>query len=150
MHQWLGAGEVVVGLLLTVVLALLLFALRRRWLTRQGGVFECSARLGTGRPSGGWSLGVARYNGEMLEWFRFFSYSSRPRIALRRGCVQVVDSRDPDPVEAVALYDGQRVVRVDDRGAVDHHAWELAMDPDSLTGLLSWLESAPPGLPAEG
>ena len=28
----------------------------------------------------------------------------------------------------------------------EQQEWELAMSPDSLTGLLSWLEAAPPGL----
>jgi len=147
MHDWFGAVEIVVLLIVGGVLALLLLALRRRWLARQGGAFECSARLRDASPSRGWSLGMARYNGEMLEWFRFFSFSYRPRISLRRTEVRVVDSRDPDPVEASALYDGQRVVRLADRAESMRPPWELAMDSDSLTGLLSWLESAPPGLP---
>jgi hypothetical protein len=153
MPAWLGVLEVVVAAVLLVVLAIVLLAARRRWLAREGGTFECSARLRTSNPSGGWALGVARYNGEMLEWFRFFSYAFRPRISMRRTEVSVVDSRDPDPVEALALYEGQRVVTLAQkdapietgRGKHPVH-WELAMDPDSLTGLLAWLEAAPPGL----
>ena len=77
--------------------------------------FECSVRLQTATPGAGWVLGMARYNAEMLEWFRFFSYSSRPRKSFLRDDVRVVDDREPDAVEAVALYAGQRVV--DARGA---------------------------------
>ncbi len=161
MPAWLGVLEVVIAAVLLLAIAILLLAVRRRWLARQGGTFECSARLRTAHPSGGWALGVARYNGEMLEWFRFFSYAFRPRLSLRRGEVRVADSRDPDPVEALALYEGQRVLMLVGRATAPSAAavtavepalakgqWELAMDPESMTGLLAWLESAPPGQPA--
>lgn len=150
MPAWLGVLEAVVAALVLVVLAILLLAVRRRWLARQGGTFECSARLRVSHPSGGWALGVARYNGEMLEWFRFFSYAFRPRLSLRRTDVRVLESRDPDPVEALALYEGQRVLTLTGREPAGPTRpagrWELAMDPDSMTGLLAWLEAAPPGL----
>ena len=45
------------------------------WLARLGGTFECSLRLRTGSRAGGWSLGIGRYNQEILEWFRFFSFA---------------------------------------------------------------------------
>jgi Protein of unknown function (DUF2550) len=153
MPAWLGVVEIVVAAIMLVVVAVVLFAVRRRWVAREGGTFECSARLRTSNPSGGWALGVARYNGEMLEWFRFFSFAFRPRLALRRSEVRVLDSRDPDPVEALALYEGQRVVTLGarnqpDAGSGERLQWELAMDPGSLTGLMAWLEAAPPGLPS--
>ncbi|HET9649425.1 MAG TPA: DUF2550 domain-containing protein [Microlunatus sp.] len=152
MPTWLGVVEIAVAVVLLIGIAIVLLAVRRRWLAREGGTFECSARLHAGNASGGWALGVARYNGEMLEWFRFFSYAFRPRISLRRTEIRVVGSRDPDPVEALALYEGQRVVGLASKDSApsqpradDDAAWELAMDPQSLTGLLSWLEAAPPG-----
>ena len=37
-------------------------------------------------PSGkGWVYGVARYNGDRIEWFRVFSYAPRPRRVLERA-----------------------------------------------------------------
>ena len=57
----------------------------------------------------------------------------------------MLESREPDAVEAVALNADQRVIRVATTEAHDT-GWELAMSPDSLTGLLSWLEAAPPGV----
>ena len=151
MPAWLGVLEAVVAVVVLVALAVFLLAVRRRWLARQGGAFECSARLRLANPDSapttkGWALGVARYNGEMLEWFRFFSYAFRPRFSFRRAEVRVVDHRDPDPIEAMALYQGQRVVTLAAPQQVADTRWELAMDPESITGLLSWLESAPPGL----
>lgn len=122
-----------------------LLAGRRRWLAREGGTFECSVRLRTTTPGAGWVLGVARYAGDQLEWFRFFSYSARPRRRFRRGEVRVVETREPDSVEAVALYAGQQVITLEERRGDRAVHSDLAMGSDSVTGLLSWLEAAPPG-----
>jgi len=72
-----------------------------------------------------------------------------------RSEVQVLHSRQPDPAEAESLYAGQQIVRIqvrregqDQRGQPEE--WDLAMSGDSLTGLLSWLESAPPGVGSYG
>jgi hypothetical protein len=145
MDGWWGVAEGLGLLVLLLALALLLLALRRRYLARQGGTFECSLRLRTSAPGAGWALGVARYNDENLEWFRFFSYSLAPRKIFLRQEVNVMESREPDPVEAVSLYAGQRIVRIETRGPRPE-TWELAMSGESLTGLLSWLEAAPPGV----
>lgn len=129
--------------------ALAALPLRRRWLGREGGLFECSVRLSRATPGAGWALGMARYNAEMLEWFRFFSYSSKPRKSFLRSEVRVLNNREPDPVEAVALYTGQRIVELEEQGPRDGFSqpWEIAMSNESLTGFLSWLEAAPPRPP---
>ena len=146
MHGWLGVAELLGLLVLLIALGLGLLAARQRWLARQGATFECSMRLHEDSSAGGWALGVARYNHGLLEWFRFFSYSLRPRLTFPRGEVRVVESRDPGVAEAVALGANQRVIRVETVAETTTPQWELAMSPDSLTGLLSWLEAAPPGL----
>jgi hypothetical protein len=142
---WLGVVEILAVLIVLLALALVLLAARRRWLDRLGGTFECSLRLRMTTPGAGWVLGVARYSEGILEWFRFFSYSPRPKVTFTRGAVRVLETREPDAVEAVALNADQRVIRVATTEA-DDPGWELAMSPDSLTGLLSWLEAAPPGV----
>ncbi len=147
MQGWLGVLLLFGLLVVTLALSLILLAARRRWLDRVGGTFECSLRLNMTTPGAGWALGVARYSEGMLEWFRFFSYSPRPRMSFLRAAVRVLETREPDAVEAVALNAEQRVVRVALQDAVSEvEEWELAMSPDSLTGLLSWLEAAPPGI----
>lgn len=149
MHGWLVGVLAVLLVALLAAAALVALPLRRRWLARDGGLFECSVRLKTETPGAGWVLGMARYNAEMLEWFRFFSYSSRPRKSFLRTRVRVLASRDPDAVEAVALYAGQRIVELEEQGPRQSHGqpWQLAMADDSLTGFLSWLEAAPPRPP---
>ena len=145
MHGWFVGAEIAVLIVLVLVLPLVVLALRCRWLARQGGTFECSLRLRTSTPGAGWALGVARYNDENLEWFRFFSYSFGPRKTFVRNEINVLDSREPDPVEAVSLYVGQRIVRIETTTGPQPEIWDVAMSGESLTGMLSWLEAAPPG-----
>ena len=145
MPGWLNVVSILALCVLLIALSLIVLALRQRWLNRLGGNFECSLRRRVTTPGAGWVLGVCRYNEGILEWFRFFSYSLRPRITFPRSELQVLETRDPDPVEAVALSSDQTVVRVEAPGRPSE-VIELAMSADSLTGLLSWLEAAPPGV----
>ena len=132
-----------VGIVVLGLLALGLLALRRRVITRRGGTFDCSLRLRQAQHGKGWVLGIGRYNGDALEWYRVFSYSTRPKRVFVRRELEVIESRDPTGVEVFSLLAGAVVVRCRDDG----NDVELAMNPDSLTGFLSWVESAPPGLP---
>ncbi|MFD5317024.1 DUF2550 domain-containing protein [Streptomyces sp. NPDC127098] len=128
-----------------LVLGLFGFGVRRRVIQRSGGTFDCSARFTApraGQSQGkGWLYGVARYNGDHVEWFRVFSYALRPRRTLQRDRIQVRDRRQPMGEEELALLPGAVVL------SCRHDEWdvELAMSEDALTGFLAWLEAAPPG-----
>lgn len=136
---------------IVVLLPIVGLAVRRRWMARNGGAFECSARLDLPivpdtdapnlTPSPRWVLGVGRYSGESFEWFRFFSYAWSPRLSWERPEITVVHTREPDAVEAISLYATHRVVRF----AVAEGLYDVAMDAGSVTGFLAWLEAAPPG-----
>ncbi|MFD9882404.1 DUF2550 domain-containing protein [Streptomyces alboflavus] len=141
----LVCGLVLIGL---VLLGLFVFGLRRRLIQRSGGTFDCSLRWHAPEPeesagvSGkGWGYGVARYNGDRVEWFRVFSYAPRPRRILERSAIEVVDRRAPDGEEELALLSDAVVLGCLHRGV----RLELAMSEDALTGFLAWLEAAPPG-----
>jgi hypothetical protein len=141
--ELLGIAEwaaLVVGVVLVVPVVFL--AARRRWLSRQGGLFDCSLRLSTKTPGAGWALGVARYSGDNLEWFRVFSPSLRPKFIFPRSTSHAGAQRDPDAIESVVLTFEQRILTME---LADGQSWDLAMAPASLTGLLSWLESSAPG-----
>src|SRR6478736_6042061 len=75
--QWLldAAGV----LLVLVVLFGVGLIVRRRLLSRHGGTFELSYRVRHGHVGRGWLLGLGRYSGENLEWFRYFSLWPGPR-----------------------------------------------------------------------
>ncbi len=132
-----------------VVLALLaiaVLAVRRRVITRRGGTFDCSLRLRPARSGKGWALGIGRYSGESLEWYRVFSYATRPRHVMARRELQIVDRRVPEGSEVFSLLSGAVIVRCRE-GSDTGSIVEFAMGEDALTGFLSWLEAAPPGQP---
>ncbi|WP_329455605.1 DUF2550 domain-containing protein [Streptomyces sp. NBC_01497] len=128
-----------------VALGLFVFGLRRRLIQRSGGTFDCSLRWDLPEqpdPSGkGWVYGVARYNGDQINWFRVFSYAPRPRRSLERSAIEVVARRAPEGEEEMALLSDAVVLACRHRGV----QLELAMSDDALTGFLAWLEAAPPG-----
>jgi hypothetical protein len=126
-----------------VVIALLgAFVVRRITLLRGGGTVEMSLRLHPGGLHGrGWALGVGRFVGDELQWFRTFSLSPRPKRVLCRHDLEVTERRKPSGGEDLALMTGSVVLEcVNPAGPV-----ELAMTQAAETGFLSWLESAPPG-----
>lgn len=144
--DWLALSEALaVVVLIALAVPVILLYSRRRWLSRQGGMFDCNLRLSSSTPGTGWVLGVARYEGEYLEWFRAVSLSFRPRVRFERRTTAVVGQRVPEPAERLVLYHDQSVVILEER-AGRQVVRELAMSPESATGLLSWLEAAPPGL----
>ena len=142
MHDgWFAALDVIGVLIALVLLSGVALVVRRRVIARDGGTFELSYRVRSGRPGRGWVLGVGRYHGEQLQWFRFFSLSPRPRRVWMREDVQFEARREPEGAEEISHYAGHVVVDCSTReGDV-----ELAMSESSLTGLQSWLESGPPG-----
>ncbi len=141
MPLWAWIADAVGAVLLLIFLYGLCLVLRRRWIARRGGTFELSLRVRSDRAGRGWVVGVGRYAGDDLELFRFFSLSRRPLHRLARSDVAYAGQRLPSEDERHALYSGHVVVRLDAPGG----PVEFALDPDSLTGMLAWLEAAPPG-----
>ena len=125
---------VLVGLLLVALVAA--FLLRRRFLLSGLGAVTMWLRApGTSR----WSVGVAWYSGDMLLWYRALSLSVRPNRRLCRAQFQV-DARRRPTAEDLSLPDDSVILTVR-TGAGPQ---ELAMDSSTVTGFLSWIESAPP------
>jgi hypothetical protein len=137
--QWLVNIAGLCLLLLLLYAAALL--VRRRLLTRAGGTFEVSLRTDAERAGRGWVLGVGRYAGDEFEVFRLFSLRMRPLRSLARSGLEVVGQREPEGMEVYSLYAGHLVVELRSGGRPVH----LAMAPEAVTGLLAWLEAAPPG-----
>ena len=137
--QWLldTAGV----LLLLVLLSGLLLVIRRRWISRRGGTFEFSIRVRDKKPGRGWILGVGRYSGEQIQWFRIFSLAPRPKLIYQRSDLEYVGRREAVGAEAYSLYSGHIIVSCESPSGL----LEVAMSPDALTGFLAWLEAGPPG-----
>jgi hypothetical protein len=140
---WWGALLDVSGLVLLLLLGYGAgLMVRRRFLARNGGTFELSHRLRSGTGGRGWALGMGRYSGERLEWFRVFSLAPRPRAVWDRQQLSYDGRREPLGVEQASLYPDHVVIRCQ---TVDGRVVELAMSEASLTGFQAWLEARPPG-----
>ena len=139
----LDAAWLFAAFLIILVLAAVGIAVRRFLLERGGGTVECGLRR---VPNGSWRLGVASYQREELNWFGALGLTMRPDLVFPRRDLTVVSRRLPTEAEAASLGPGMIVVEcqlgedIGQGGTV-----ELAMGEAALTGLLAWLEAAPPG-----
>ncbi|MFI5425551.1 DUF2550 domain-containing protein [Aeromicrobium sp. UC242_57] len=135
----------VIDVLVVVVAALILLLggllFRRWWLARSGVTFEMSVNRSAGPHASGWLLGMAVYGETELAWFRAFSFSLRPRYRFIRGDVLIDGRREPVGNEVHAIHAGHLIVETQNASGVQ----QFAMSANALTGLLSWLESSPPG-----
>ena len=137
--MWLiDSFALVVVLFLLPMIGLLV---RRRVLARSGGTFDMSINRHVAGTWKGWTLGLAVYRETELEWYRTFSLSLRPRYRFIRGDVRIDGRREPEGREVHAIHAGHLIVGTHNASDVK----QLAMSANALTGLLSWLESSPPG-----
>jgi hypothetical protein len=153
----LDAAWLFAAFLIILVLAAVGIAARRFLLERGGGTVECGLR----NPNGSWRLGVASYQREELCWFGALGMSMRPDVVFPRRDLAVVSRRLPTDAEAASLGPGMIVLECrlgedsESPGPASGPALagppghtrtvELAMGESALTGLLAWLEAAPPG-----
>jgi len=137
----LDAAWLFAAFLIILILAAVGIAARRFLLERGGGTVECGLRRG---PDASWRLGLASYRPEELWWFGALGLTMRPDVVFPRRDLTVVSRRLPTEAEAASLGPGMIVVECrvgEDTGGTI----ELALGEEALTGLLSWLEAAPPG-----
>lgn len=136
----MGVAEIVGLVLLAGALFVIIRAARRIRTVRRGGI-DVALRLRPHDGPHGWHLGVGRYRGDDFSWFRISSLRSGPDRVLDRERLEILERRCPTLPESYAMPSGAIVLRC--RTQIGE--LELAMGQDTLTGFLSWLESAPPG-----
>ena len=141
MPFWLWLVDSLLLVLALILVPLIGLLVRRRVIARSGGTFDMSINRNQAGISKGWTLGLAVYRDNDLEWYRTFSLSLRPRYRFSRGDVRIEGRREPDIHEEHALHDCHLIVGTENASGVR----QFAMSANALTGLLSWLESAPPG-----
>ena len=144
----LDAAWLFAAFLILLVLAASGIAVRRFLLERGGATVECGLR----RPGRSWRLGVASYQLDEFRWYRIFGVSMRPEQTFPRRDLAVVTRRPPTE-EEVSILGPDRIVAecqlggggTVGGGTMDGGTVDLALAESALTGLLAWLESAPPG-----
>jgi len=141
MSELLGLADVVGLLLVLIVVYLGAIVTRRRWIGRHGGTFEFSLRLTLEGTGGGWAMGIGRFSGDHLEWFRTFSIVLRPARTWTRDELHYAGRRERTEDDEHSVYADHVIVRCDGpKGPL-----EFAMPLTAVTGFLAWLEASPPG-----
>ena len=132
----------VLALSIAITLALFIVMAVRRWIIgRKGTTIDLSVTRNTESDASGWIIGVGRYRGDELAFFRLFSLWPSPRYTFRRGTVEVVGRRGPSARESRRTHHSFVVAQVQAQNPVS----QVALTPGALTALLAWLESSPPG-----
>ncbi|MBM9465772.1 DUF2550 domain-containing protein [Nakamurella leprariae] len=143
----MGTLGTIAGLtvLILVVIWIVVVAIRRSWLLRSGAIDVCW-RGDLTRSGRGWSLGQGRFDGD--RWLLYRSFSPLPTASkvLRRGRLELGAQRSPVGAEPDLLPVDSVIVRCCEDGA----DIELALAEQALTGVRSWIESAPTTSPAHG
>jgi len=121
------------ALLVAVVVA---FLLRRRFLLTGLGAVTMWLRPA---HSARWSVGVAWFGDDSLLWYRAVSLAVRPQRRLPRADLRVRGRRQVGHDDVALPADVVVLTLETGEGQQD-----LAMEPSTLTGFLSWVESAPP------
>jgi len=137
----LDAAWLFAAFLILLVLAAAGIAARRFLLERGGATVECGLRQ-RGPKIRSWRLGLASYQLDEFRWYGIFGVSMRPEQTFPRRDLAVVARRPPTEEEVTILGPG-RIVAECQLGAST--TIDLALAESALTGLLAWLESAPPG-----
>jgi len=137
----LDAAWLFAAFLIVLVLAASGIAARRFLLERGGATVECGLR----RPGGSWRLGIASYQLDEFSWYRTFGFSMRPEVVFLRRDLAVVARRPLTEEEVTVLGPGRLVAECQLTGSGVVTSVDLALAESALTGLLVWLEGAPPG-----
>jgi Protein of unknown function (DUF2550) len=127
-----------VSLVVLLVLVGALFG-RREFFARSRGTVELYFRLNQ-REGRGWAPGFALFRGDELRWYRLFSLAPGPRCRLSRRRLTVESRRPPTADEALLVPAEWTVLRC----KAEQDIVEIAMARHTVTGFLSWLESATP------
>lgn len=123
----------VIGIvLLLLVLAVLGFAGYYAWRVRQIayqiGSFECAWRRAYGT---GWMSGGGMYGDGILEWHRLMSLSRKPYRSWQRDELEITSCTHSGDVVELRMKAGESL-------------FELRMRQKDYTGLVAWLDAAPP------
>ncbi|SDB85563.1 Protein of unknown function [Raineyella antarctica] len=135
------------ALVVLVVLAIpaVVLIVRRIWLLRADGAFDCSAKLDSATPGALWVSGVGRFRGEELWWYPDFGWSFVPKLRFPRDRTTALPSQALAEDHEDGEFAEYRVVPLRRQIGGGTAVWDLAMAPEAVTAVLSWLEAAPPG-----
>lgn len=117
--------------LLLTVFFVVYVNIRAQRLNRTLGSFSSALQIGS---AGKWYWGVGQYGASSLLWYKLMSVNPAPVIALPRYELDISPSR----------LHGTEADLVEVTISVGDESWDMAMDPLTYNGLVSWIESSAP------
>lgn len=141
MAWWLVVVDVLAVVIVLTALSLAVLVWRRWHIVRRLGAFDLSINRRDTHSAQGWVLGLGVYSGDELDWYRTFSFKLTPSHRFVRHHLVIDQRREPTGGESHAVHRGHVIVAAETTISVR----QFALSPAALTGLLAWLESAPPG-----
>lgn len=138
MTVWNWTEAIVIALIVSCLASLVMLFVRRRWLSAQGTVFDCALRT----PRTDWVLGVSRYQGAQLLWYRVFSFSWKAKREFKQQQWAVISQRAATAAEERQIFANQQILTLENK--LTGERIELAADGTSLMGLTSWIEARMP------
>lgn len=135
--EWIG-----LGLLVAIVASIVWLTARRMLLVRGGAIDICWRDRTEHAPAhgSGWSFGQAKYAGDELLLYRSFSLMLGAARRLDRSTILLGQRRAPLGVESDLLPPDSVVIECSSGSS---SVAQLAIGEVALTGLSSWVESAP-------
>ncbi len=131
-----AAGWLIEALCLALILVLttlVYFVVRVRYKARIPGAFNVAYRP---EDREHWVAGVCHYTGGLLKWYRIVSLKWGSLHRWRRVGFEITQAK-------TATAEGMTLSVL--HCQTDSESFWLAMDPHDYHGLVSWLESSPPG-----
>lgn len=116
---------------LLLVIFLVYINIRAQRLNRTLGSFSSALQIGS---AGKWYAGVGQYGSQSLLWYKLVSLSPTPVVALPRYELEL----------SAARPHGTELDMIEVTVSVGDESWDMAMDPLTYNGLVSWVESAAP------
>ncbi|WP_051232521.1 DUF2550 domain-containing protein [Acidipropionibacterium thoenii] len=143
-------GLVLLVVAVGMILVMGWLLIRHQLLLRRRGVFVCGLRLLGRDRSGGqrasaWMLGVAQYCGGDFKWYRPINPLLTPSLVMHRGELAMVEHHRPTPSDDIPFLLGSQVVTLSIATGGKWSRCQVVLDQQILTGMMSWLEAAPPG-----
>lgn len=132
--MWQTIVWTVIGILCLAMIAYALMTVVRVNRSRRNmAVFTCFCRPDRDHK---WSLGRAVYNVETLDWFSNFSLTSRPRYTWPRRQLEIVKATPHKDMTGAK----KMILDLEANG----HTCQLMVSYADHSGLVSWVEAAPP------
>lgn len=130
----LAVFTIVLSLLIIVGVVVFIFVINRMNKARHDvGTFVCSYRS---NPQQQWSQGRAVYNVETLDWYPLISFSSKPRHSWDRRAFDIKKTF----TEESPTGDNVMILHV----RVGKERFQLMVSEADHSGIVSWMEAAPP------